>query len=463
VYIQANGFYDGSTLTEIRFYYAPQGPTISLPETGSAVVGDKVTLSPTVSDSATVSYSCNSGDVTINGDQITFNKAGTFTITATAKDSANLTATATTTYTVSDFKITNKPESITEGDEIQISAFSTNANGEIEWSSSNSNILTYENGKFKAVGSGDVTITATRKNTNITDTITYTVNAKGFRLSADKTTLHVGGTAQLTASESGITWKSSDSSVATVDNTGKVIAQRDGTATITATRGNKDVTIEIEVVTMYISYGGSKHVSSLDISKNINESETINFVGAIGDVTGKSDDETVATVNGTTITVTAKEKQSTKVTFTDEAGASIVVNVSINEIKEVDAKLPNSVDKITTVGTNGVITISKDKDWKSDVIENLPLTDGNGHYYQYYIKEVNSDKYIPISYDNGKKLDTDDTTTLKLTNKPNNEISSVELPETGGMGTEPYTAVGLSLIATSAAIMYIRRRKRKNA
>ncbi|MDE7105425.1 MAG: Ig-like domain-containing protein, partial [Ruminococcus sp.] len=377
-----------ATVKEIRFYYTPQGPQISWnAKNETAVVGDTVTLpKPTVSDNnLTVTYLCNGNPIA--GNSITFDTAGTFKITAKIEDS---TGSATTenaiTYTVSDFKITNKPASITEGDEIQISAFSTNVNGEIEWSSSNSNILTYENGKFKAVGSGDVTITATRKDTNITDTITYTVNAKGFSLSADKTTLHVGGTAQLTASESGITWKSSDSSVATVDNTGKVTAQRDGTATITATRGNKDVTIEIEVVTMYISYGGSKHVSSLDISKNINESETINFVGAIGDITGKSEDETVATVNGTTITVTAKEKQSTKVTFTDEAGASIVVNVSINEIKEVDAKLPNSVDKITTVGTNGVITISKDKDWKSDVIENLPLTDGNGHYYQYYIK-----------------------------------------------------------------------------
>lgn len=471
--IQVQGNQANAELTEIRFYYAPQGPDISFekPTGNTAVVGDTVTLNPTVSEGATVTYSIVEGadkaNVDTNG-KVTFTGNGTVKIRATAKDSANLTKDATITYTVSAFEITKKPQSITEGDEIQISEFSTNTNGEVEWSSLNTDVLTYANGTFKAVGSGDVTIKATRKGTNVTAEITYTVDAKGFTLSADKTTLHVGGTAQLTASESGITWTSSDSTIATVDNNGLVRAVGNGTATITASRSGKEKKITITVAPFTVNYGSKTHIaSSSNEPMNIKETMKVTFNNAIGNVTATSSDEKVATVevNGdsATITIGTQDKKPATITFTDSDKGTVTITINVNEISEVEANVPDNAEQIKTVGTNGVITISKSNDWKSAEIKDLPLTDEKGNYYQYYIKEVDSDKYIPISYDDGKTLEADKTTTLELTNKPNETSGGIELPETGGMGTKPYTTVGLSLMAMSAAIMYIRRRKRKNA
>ena len=88
--------------------------------------------------------------------------------------------------------------------------------------------------------------------------MTITVNAAvvpatGITLSADKTTVTAGKDVQLTAtvtpegSTDAVTYESSDTTVATVDENGKVTTLKAGTVTITAKAGDQTATVTITV------------------------------------------------------------------------------------------------------------------------------------------------------------------------------------------------------------------------
>ena len=134
----------------------------------------------------------------------------------------------------------------------------------VTWTSSNEEVATVDTtGKVTAVAKGDATITATVAGTiKATCTVKVVEEANkitAFDLSADKTEIKIGATAQLTAKitlenndkeateSTTVTYKSSDEKVATVDKDGKVTAVAIGKATITATVGTFTDTVEITV------------------------------------------------------------------------------------------------------------------------------------------------------------------------------------------------------------------------
>ncbi|MDE5777174.1 MAG: Ig-like domain-containing protein, partial [Lachnospiraceae bacterium] len=119
-------------------------------------------------------------------------------------------------------------------------------NKSVTWSTSDKDVAKVSSGTVTAVSEGTATITAKTSN-GLTAVATIIVEAKGIKVESitiNKTTatLDAGTTLQLTASVSpadadekysALTWKSSDTKVATVDNTGMVTALKAGTATIT--------------------------------------------------------------------------------------------------------------------------------------------------------------------------------------------------------------------------------------
>ena len=121
--------------------------------------------------------------------------------------------------------------------------------------------------KIDLVGSGQKTI-RTSENLIIDDSTVVAV--KSISLSPSSKELVVGGTATLictidpiTATDQYITWSSSNSSIASVDDNGKVTANSVGTATITATSiGGKEATSTIAVKP---PSGGSSESDTLDI------------------------------------------------------------------------------------------------------------------------------------------------------------------------------------------------------
>ena len=142
---------------------------------------------------------------------------------------------------------------------VQLTATVSPADAEdknVTWSSSNPTVASVdENGKVKALKTGTAIITVTTTDGGHTATctvrvITYvpdnpTVSVDAVTLSATEVTLDEGQTAILTATitpsnaaDKSITWTSSDTTVATVDSTGKITALKAGEATIIATSSN---------------------------------------------------------------------------------------------------------------------------------------------------------------------------------------------------------------------------------
>ncbi len=125
------------------------------------------------------------------------------------------------------------------------------ASGSVTWSSLNDEIATVDsNGTITAIGEGTTTITATCGTATANCIVTVNTPTPTDYVTLDKSsmTIAVGNTGTLTANASGsVTWSSSDTSIATVDQTGEVTGIAEGTATITATCGTASATCIVTV------------------------------------------------------------------------------------------------------------------------------------------------------------------------------------------------------------------------
>lgn len=135
----------------------------------------------------------------------------------------------------------------------------------VTWTSSDTNVATVSNGVITGVKVGTATITAKAGEKTATCTVTVapsedktddenkTVEVTTITLDKTTDTLKVGDTLNLTATvkpdnatDKTVTWKSSDTSIATVTN-GTVKAIKEGTVTITASVGSKSATCKITI------------------------------------------------------------------------------------------------------------------------------------------------------------------------------------------------------------------------
>lgn len=101
------------------------------------------------------------------------------------------------------------------------------------------------------------------------------------------------------------------------------------------------------------------------------------------------------------------------------------------------------------------VILDASNNWKY-VWKNLVQEDANGNPYYYKVVEVSNIPGYTVSYTNndvksGEVIVTNTRTTSQ----------DYELPETGGIGTNRFTAVGLALMAGSLMCGYVMRRKRR--
>ena len=190
-------------------------------------------------------------------------KNGTTTITATATDGSGVTASCEVTvninYPVQGISLNHDAKTFTKaGETLQLTATiypDSATNKTVTWKSSDKTVATVdESGLVTAVGNGTANITATTEDGNFKATCQVTVEIPELTLSLDKSELTLTQTEEqqkLTATvsdtEEKVTWLSSDPFVATVTRDGTITAIANGTATITASAGDKTVSCTVEV------------------------------------------------------------------------------------------------------------------------------------------------------------------------------------------------------------------------
>ncbi|MDE6032062.1 MAG: Ig-like domain-containing protein [Oscillospiraceae bacterium] len=178
-------------------------------------------------------------------------------VTAVASGTATITATSTADTTKKaecEVTVTNPATAIAIDETASILvgatktlAVTTTPTGADEltytWTSSATDVATVANGVVTGVAAGEAVITVKAGTLEATCTVTVTAETKpATKVTLNKTTLTLEEeetdtlTATITPADStdSITWTSSDTAIATVDQTGKVTAVAEGTATITA-------------------------------------------------------------------------------------------------------------------------------------------------------------------------------------------------------------------------------------
>jgi len=233
-----------------------------------------VTIAPANATNKNVTWSSsNTGIATVNNGTVTAVAAGSATITVTTVNGGK-TATCAVTVQAADLNaiavtgVTLNQNSHTlavGGMEILTPTIqpSNATNKNVSWSSSNTGVATVNNGTVTAIAVGTATITVTTVDGGKTATCAITVQAAdpnaiavtGVTLNKNSLILAVGDTATLTetvtpanASNKIVSWSSSDTGVAAVDN-GTVTAVAEGEATITVLTedGGKTATCAVTV------------------------------------------------------------------------------------------------------------------------------------------------------------------------------------------------------------------------
>ena len=220
------------------------------------------TVSPADATDKTVSWT-NSDDSVISLDgngKITALKEGTATVTAIAGDKSASCAVTVAKSVIPVTSITLDQTSLTlqKGESTKLTATvspSDATDKTVSWSSSDMTVVKVDqDGTVHALKGGTATVYAKAGEQSATCRVTVVSPVTGVTLDRESLTLVVGETTTLVATvhpddatEKTVTWTSSDSSVASVDGSGKVTALKKGSATVTATAGGKSATCTVTV------------------------------------------------------------------------------------------------------------------------------------------------------------------------------------------------------------------------
>jgi uncharacterized protein YjdB len=284
--------------------------SIYLDKTEASILkGTTMTLTPTVyptslEDKSVTWKSSNTKVATVTADgKVTGVKTGIATITCTS----NTTGLKTTCkVTVGSIYLDKTDAVIKKGKTLTLTptVYPTSLEDKsVTWKSSNTKVATVSStGKVKGVKTGIATITCTSNATGLKTTCKVTVGS----IYLDKTEVSIlkGTTMTLTPTvyptsleDKSVTWKSSNTKVATVSSTGKVKGVKTGIATITCTSNVTGLSATCKVTV------GSIYLDKTEVS--IVKGTTLTLTPSVypttladKGVTWKSSDETVATVIG---------------------------------------------------------------------------------------------------------------------------------------------------------------------
>ena len=223
--------------------------------------------------------------------------------TSVSKGSISLNQTSASIYAVG------------SGNSVTLKA-TTQGNGTVNWSSSNSNVATVNNGIVTGKSAGNVVITATLINSNNVEVAkaACSVNVKSptIALNSGSASIYASGSnssvvlaATVNGATSGntVTWSSSNTGVATVAN-GTVKAVKAGSATITASSNGVNATCKVTVKEPTLSLSKTSATIYTKGEKTVTLVATVNGSQVSGsNVTWSTSDKSIAKVENGKIRV----------------------------------------------------------------------------------------------------------------------------------------------------------------
>ncbi|MFA4132507.1 MULTISPECIES: Ig domain-containing protein [unclassified Brevibacillus] len=250
------------------------------------------------------------------------------------------------------------------------------------WKTSNSSVATVDDGVVTAKGQGTATITASYKGDKVEIRVKVDYNNSG-RLEAEETKISMKKGQQdfvllkfdnERISLSSATWRTSNSSVATVNSSGVITAQAKGSATITAEYKGYKVEIDVKVDTSSSSDMLEASDTSISLKKGAKETIRLKYDGSSisgSKATWKTSKSSVATVSSSG-TITAKAKGTATITATYK-GEKVEIEVKVDgksssKLEADDTSISmkkGDSEKITLTYDGDDISSTKAK-WKSD-------------------------------------------------------------------------------------------------
>ncbi|MFY0546337.1 Ig-like domain-containing protein [Brevibacillus sp. H7] len=238
--------------------------------------------------------SANEQVATVKDGKVTAHGIGTTKITA---GYGNKTVTVTVkvaavTKVVKSLTVTKTKVALKPNDQIQLGLLAKLSDGtkedvttKAEWSSTNEQVATVENGTIKAHGFGKTTITASYGGKTVK--VTVEVAVKSLKPSVNKLSLKPGDSKEIVVmavfgdgSKADVSdlaqWKSSNESVAAYAD-GKIVANGFGKATITITYGGKTIKLSVDVTLKKLSADPAK------MTMGVHESQTVKITAVYGD------------------------------------------------------------------------------------------------------------------------------------------------------------------------------------
>lgn len=254
-------------------------------------IGETQNLKPSITpieaqDDANVTWTSDRPEI-LSVDEtgkVTAHQSGSATITATA-DSVHGELTISVNPNLTALKIVPDRMKMFVGDSIAVQIETTPADANLDalqWKSDNAEIAYYKDGRIYGVGVGTTRITASVGDVTASCTVRVAINGS-ISLDKKSMTLQVGKTGQLQANTTGalegqkITWRSSNPAVASVDAAGKVRANKEGSAEITAEALGVKAACQVTVT-------GSK--KQPDNNKPTNNKPNNNITGTKRPITG---------------------------------------------------------------------------------------------------------------------------------------------------------------------------------
>lgn len=384
--------------------------TINVPATGVSLDRQSLTLekgttgkltaivSPSDATNKNVTWSSDNPSVaTVDNDgNVTAKAKGTAKITATIGN-YSASCNVTVTQPIEGVKLDKTSLDLERGDTEKLTAtvIPENADGDktITWSSNNKEVATVDNqGNVTAVGKGNAIITATAGGKSATCNVTVGVALQSISLNKSELSLNKGAEETLTVqytpvdtdADKTVEWSSSATSVATVDQQGKVTAVGKGTAVITAKVGDKTATCNVEVniplesialdeTKIELQYGQSQKLNVIYNPEDTTDDKTVIWTSSNNEFATVSTDGTVNTTGIGTATITARVGDKTA---TCEV---TVLPVPLNSIsiKEQNIELDKGATKDLTILYNPENTTDdKTVTWETDKPEVATVENG---------------------------------------------------------------------------------------